>query len=188
MKTWQELKAANEQPAPVANDRPAVWPLVVEDMKARDAVGRQRYGVPLQPNNGRDALRDAYEEALDLAVYLKQALLENGDQLGSRIALAGKLSRLEEENKRLRNDLERVALERDEAREEARKLKGAVAMAEAQRDAAISGESMANAFKHGAHVMRQMASIAPEGVSRVSPATAYRVGEAILSLPLPEMK
>lgn len=76
MKTWQELKDANEQPAPVANDRPAVWPLVVEDMKARDAVGRERYGVPLQPNNGRDALRDAYEEALDLCVYLKQAILE----------------------------------------------------------------------------------------------------------------
>lgn len=167
MKTWQQLKAANEQPAPVANDRPAVWPAVIKDMETRDQLGRQRYGVPLQPNNGRDALRDAYEEALDLAVYLKQAMIERD------MALA---------------DLERVALERDEAREEARKLKGAVAMAETQRDAAISGESMANAFKHGAHVMRQMASIAPEGVSRVSPATAYRVGEAILSLPLPEMK
>lgn len=76
MKTWQQLKAANEQPAPVANDRPAVWPAVIKDMETRDQLGRQRYGVPLQPNNGRDALRDAYEEALDLAVYLKQAILE----------------------------------------------------------------------------------------------------------------
>ena len=65
-----------EQPAPVANDGPTVWPLVVADMQARDAVGRERYGVPLQPNNGRDALRDAYEEALDLCAYLRQALLE----------------------------------------------------------------------------------------------------------------
>lgn len=76
MKTWAELKASKEQPAPIANDKPAVWPLVIADMQARDAVGRERYGVPLQPGNGRDALRDAYEEALDLCAYLKQAMLE----------------------------------------------------------------------------------------------------------------
>ena len=65
-----------EQPAPVANDHPAVWPLVIMDMAARDQVGRARYGVPLQPHNGRDALRDAYEEALDLCAYLRQAIME----------------------------------------------------------------------------------------------------------------
>ena len=65
-----------EQPAPAANDRPAVWPLVIMDMAARDQVGRARYGVPLQPHNGRDALRDAYEEALDLCAYLRQAIME----------------------------------------------------------------------------------------------------------------
>jgi hypothetical protein len=30
-------------------------------------------------NNGRDALLDAYEEALDLACYLKQAILERDE-------------------------------------------------------------------------------------------------------------
>jgi len=30
----------------------------------------------LVPHNGRDALRDAYEEALDLCQYLRQALYE----------------------------------------------------------------------------------------------------------------
>ena len=65
-----------EQPAPVENDQPAVWPLVIMDMAARDQVGRARYGVPLQPNNGRDALRDAYEESLDLCAYLRQAIME----------------------------------------------------------------------------------------------------------------
>ena len=65
-----------EQPAPVANDKPAVWPLVIMDMASRDQVGRARYGVPLQPHNGRDALRDAYEEALDLCAYLRQAIME----------------------------------------------------------------------------------------------------------------
>lgn len=68
--------AVSEQPAPTPNDRPAVWPLVVVDMHARDALGRGRYGTPLQPHNGRDALSDAYQEALDLAVYLRQALYE----------------------------------------------------------------------------------------------------------------
>jgi hypothetical protein len=66
----------SEQPMPKGNDERPVWERVIEDMGARDHVGRKRYGVPLQPFNGRDALRDAYEEALDLAVYLKQALLE----------------------------------------------------------------------------------------------------------------
>lgn len=45
-------------------------------MKARDAKGRAHYGVPLTTGNGRDALRDAYEESLDLAVYLRQAIEE----------------------------------------------------------------------------------------------------------------
>lgn len=63
-------------PPPKPNDETPVWDLVVEDMKHRDHVGRSRYGTPLQPFNGRDALQDAYEEALDLAVYLKQAIVE----------------------------------------------------------------------------------------------------------------
>ena len=65
-----------EQPAPLANSKPAVWDLVVADMRERDAEGRRKYGVPLQPGNGRDPLVDAYQEALDLAVYLRQAIAE----------------------------------------------------------------------------------------------------------------
>ena len=64
------------QPAPVANGNPAAWDLVMSDMRARDALGLRRYGVRLQPGNGRDTLRDAYEEALDLAVYLRAAIYE----------------------------------------------------------------------------------------------------------------
>jgi hypothetical protein len=66
----------SEQPDPQANDLPAVWSLVMSDMHQRDMVGRQRYGIPLQPHNGRDTLRDAYEEALDLAVYLRSVIYE----------------------------------------------------------------------------------------------------------------
>jgi len=67
-----------DQPAPMRDiaDQPAVWDLVIADMRERDVVGRQRYGTPLQPHNGRDALVDAYQEALDLAVYLRQAIYE----------------------------------------------------------------------------------------------------------------
>ena len=65
-----------EQPTPKPNQHPAVWPLVMVDMAGRDKLGRQRYGTPLQPHNGRDTLRDAYEEALDLAVYLRAAIYE----------------------------------------------------------------------------------------------------------------
>jgi hypothetical protein len=67
-----------DQPPPKPEDtsKPAVWPLVIVDMCERDRVGRARYGTPLQPNNGRDALKDAYQEALDLAAYLRQAIHE----------------------------------------------------------------------------------------------------------------
>jgi hypothetical protein len=55
---------------------PDVFELVLTDLGARNDVGRREYGGTLRPFNGRDALRDAYEEALDLAVYLRQAIWE----------------------------------------------------------------------------------------------------------------
>jgi hypothetical protein len=65
-----------EQPMPVANDHADIQSLVIADVRTRREVGIQRYGTPLQPFNGRDALRDAYEEALDLAMYLRQVIAE----------------------------------------------------------------------------------------------------------------
>jgi hypothetical protein len=50
--------------------------MVIADIEARRQVGIGRYGTALQPHNGRDALRDAYEESLDLACYLRQAIAE----------------------------------------------------------------------------------------------------------------
>lgn len=64
------------QPAPKQNDSTPIWDLVIADMRERDRVGRERYGTPLRVNNGRDALVDAYQEALDLVVYLRQAIEE----------------------------------------------------------------------------------------------------------------
>jgi len=70
--------ANNAEPPPVRNDGPAVWDLVIADMNERNRVGTEKYGTPLQAHNGRDALVDAYQEALDLAVYLRQAIEERG--------------------------------------------------------------------------------------------------------------
>lgn len=60
-------------PKPSSGD---IWRLVIDDMEARRAIGIERYGTPLQAHNGRDALIDAYQEALDLCVYLRQAIEE----------------------------------------------------------------------------------------------------------------
>lgn len=64
------------QPPPVPNGRVHVADLVVEDIKKRKAQGLKKYGVALQPGNGRDALIDAYQEALDLCQYLRQRIEE----------------------------------------------------------------------------------------------------------------
>lgn len=69
-----------EEPKPQGNNEPNIWDLVINDMQERDAIGTKRYGVHLQPHNGRDALKDAYQEALDLVVYLRQALYERDDR------------------------------------------------------------------------------------------------------------
>lgn len=66
----------DDQPAPIPNDQVPVWELVKEDMTKRNVFGISKYGVPLQAFNGRDVLQDAYEEALDLCVYLRQAIEE----------------------------------------------------------------------------------------------------------------
>jgi hypothetical protein len=65
-----------DQPEPMPNALQPVWDAAIEDMRQRDAVGRERYGTPLQPFNGRDPLIDAYQEMLDACVYLKQAIME----------------------------------------------------------------------------------------------------------------
>jgi hypothetical protein len=73
--TWRP-DPIKDQPSPKPNHGSAIWDLVIIDMHERDRVGRARYGTPLQTNNGRDALVDAYQEALDLVVYLRQAIEE----------------------------------------------------------------------------------------------------------------
>lgn len=70
------LTDTTAQPAPKPNANQAVWDLVVQDMLERDKFGESKYGTRLQAFNGRDALVDAYQEALDLVVYLRTAIYE----------------------------------------------------------------------------------------------------------------
>jgi hypothetical protein len=70
------------EPQPIQNNQPAVWNLVLQDIKERDNIGASKYGTRLQPFNGRDVLKDAYQEALDLVVYLRQAIYERDNQGG----------------------------------------------------------------------------------------------------------
>lgn len=62
--------------APAHGTGPVIHDLVMQDIADRGAFGVSKYGTPLQAHNGRDALIDAYQEALDLAAYLRQAIYE----------------------------------------------------------------------------------------------------------------
>jgi len=68
-----ELIQEQQPPKPSEGD---MWLLVIQDMEERRKHGIEKYGVPVQPFNGRDPLIDAFQEALDLCVYLRQAIEE----------------------------------------------------------------------------------------------------------------
>ena len=71
----QTIDAARPEPPPAPGGR-IVLDEVIEDLKHRSDFGIKKYGTPLMSHNGRDALMDAYQEALDLVVYLRQAIME----------------------------------------------------------------------------------------------------------------
>lgn len=63
----------------------------------RGEFGTRKYGTPLLTHNGRDPVRDAAEEAVDLVAYLQQAALEGrpvGHLQEPASALADRLARL----------------------------------------------------------------------------------------------
>jgi hypothetical protein len=62
------------QPAPSAGQAVPTWQLVIADMNERDQWGARKYGTRHQHDNGRDHLVDAYQEALDLALYLRSEI------------------------------------------------------------------------------------------------------------------
>jgi len=74
----------NEEPGPLDGED-SVTGQVLMDLLERQELGKGRYGTELKTHNGRDPLVDAYQELLDLALYLRQHLMElesdksNGD-------------------------------------------------------------------------------------------------------------
>lgn len=67
--------AAVHQPEPRPGDKVVVH-YVLHDIQMRAEAGLKKYGTYLETKNGRDALWDAYQEAIDLVMYLRQAILE----------------------------------------------------------------------------------------------------------------
>lgn len=64
------------EPAPLPADGPAIWELVIADMRERDVTGTAKYGQRLVAGDGRKSLVDAYQEALDQCVYLRKEIEE----------------------------------------------------------------------------------------------------------------
>lgn len=53
-----------------------ITPLVHADLEARTAAGLASYGKPFTSHDGRDSLRDLYEEMLDAVQYLRKLMYE----------------------------------------------------------------------------------------------------------------
>jgi flavin-dependent thymidylate synthase len=68
--------ATSQQQPPTGNGQD-ITDLVLDDLKLRREAGVKKYGMSLRAFNGRDAVLDAYQEALDLSLYLRQKLTEN---------------------------------------------------------------------------------------------------------------
>lgn len=77
---WPEVMSDVDGLAFYFGDDHPDYNLLIQDMEAREALGRARYGTVLCLRNGRDMAVDAYQEALDLCVYLKGAALEEQEK------------------------------------------------------------------------------------------------------------
>lgn len=70
------MSTIKDQPPPKPVAGPAIQDLVLEDIIERKRVGIERYGQPVLPHNGRDALVDLYQELLDAVMYTRQLIYE----------------------------------------------------------------------------------------------------------------
>lgn len=83
---------------------------LIEDIRTRAAQGRERYGGPLQVNNGRNHLADEYQEEIDAAFYAQARVLQQRARgLGCATA-SWRLQRILETALLARGDLEFNAL------------------------------------------------------------------------------
>lgn len=91
--TRQDLAIIQLSP-PTPNDSPSVHDALMFDLSGtkysalipaiaeRKNFGIEKYGVALQPFNGRPQWVDAWQEILDLIIYLKKESMEDPDSDG----------------------------------------------------------------------------------------------------------
>ena len=70
--------------APVLGIGESIQDRVIRDIKEQTALAMRRYGVPPHPDKGPDALMEAYENALALAYYLRQRIVERDEASGPK--------------------------------------------------------------------------------------------------------
>lgn len=71
------MRKLRRQPQPKVTRRSKpVFKAVYKLLAQREAAGKKTYGKSLMTFNGRLALQDAVEEALDLTIYLTQVIME----------------------------------------------------------------------------------------------------------------
>lgn len=76
-----------DQPLPKPGGLP-VQAILIAAIQERTDYGRAKYGDVLRTKNGRNALKDAWEELMDFTAYFTQYVLEEGVELpGMREAL-----------------------------------------------------------------------------------------------------
>jgi hypothetical protein len=73
-------KASEKQPPPTGDGK-LILPLVLVDIQERARAGLKKYGTMLKAYNGREALWDAYQEAIDLVMYIRQDIEERNQVL-----------------------------------------------------------------------------------------------------------
>ncbi len=64
------------EPDPIKSEQQPVALYVFLDLAERVVMGKSKYKTILTTDNGRRPLNDAYEEALDMCMYLRQEILE----------------------------------------------------------------------------------------------------------------
>lgn len=72
-----EANMSVPEPVPNTEAGKMIYPLVLKDIEDRVKFGKLKYGTELHAHNGRNPLVDAYQEAIDLVMYLRQAIEED---------------------------------------------------------------------------------------------------------------
>lgn len=140
------------QPMPISclrseNVTPIAKRVFLKTLVEREKRGIETYGVSLQTHNGRSAIRDAIEEAVDLFQYLVQVRMENAEAQARAKRLertiAEKSSKIDRQRNQLKALGQKLAAAQARIRELETNLRNAVRGAEATLDFMRKGEQHA---------------------------------------------